>query len=113
MLEFDYKTKLIRNRDQNIDCLQGAINLKLLKLEDLNLSNLEPLSFCGHLEKLSLRNSDIFDISPIKTLQKLKNIDIRGCEHLYDISPLNNCVSLQHVQIDEEYILVFPEILLN
>ena len=107
------KLNLSETEIKNIDCLQGAINLKLLKLEDLNLSNLQPLSFCGHLEKLSLRNSDIFDISPLRTLHKLKNIDIRGCEHLYDLSPLNNCVSLQHVQIDEEYILVFPEILLN
>lgn len=97
----------------DITSLRQAKNLKILKLNDLKLRTLEPISSCLNLKRLSLVNNSIWDISHLKNLQKLESLDIRGCYQLEDLSPLNNCISLVSLQIDEEYVSIFPNIFLN
>lgn len=97
----------------DITSLRQAKNLKILKLDELKLRTLEPISSCLNLKELSLLNNTISDISYLENLQKLESLDIRGCDQLEDLSPLNNCISLVSLEIDEEYVSIFPNVFLN
>ena len=71
-------------------------------------------AFCGEesildLERLTICNHSIRSISPIKSLSKLKYVNLSG-NRIMDLSPLTSLYLLQELHLDSNNICCFPHV---
>ena len=61
-----------------------------LQLDDTQVSDLTPLAKDKKLEKVSLKHTNVTDVSPLKGLEKMKFLYVEGCaiSNLDTIQPL-------------------------
>jgi Leucine-rich repeat (LRR) protein/tetratricopeptide (TPR) repeat protein len=77
--------------------LQPLRDMKLISLSlgETKVTDLSPLAGMP-LEILSLANTPVTNISPLRGMP-LKQLNLRGCKQLLDISPLQECVTLERL----------------
>ena len=92
----------------DISSIKSLTKLEELNLEkDWNLSesikkqltNISNLSNLVNLKKLNLRGWNIIDITPLKSLINLKELDISSNRNISDISVLKNLINLEILDI--------------
>jgi predicted ATPase len=65
-----------------------ANNLKIIYLNENNISDLSPISFLTNVEKLYLGYNKITDVSPLRNFKKLKELDLSGNKKLENTNVL-------------------------
>lgn len=91
--ELDLTGKRLRNRD--IEGLKDFKNLKILLMNDNNVSDLSVLAQMPQLEGVWFNNNNVRDISFASELKNLKYISFTG-NKVSDLSPLQGTTKLEH-----------------
>lgn len=88
----DFKFAVTRGM-KSIKGLEYAKNLKKLKLNENEISDISPLKNLTKLEYLEIQRNRIVDVNPLKNLTNLKFLKL--CNNLIeDIAPLSNLTNL-------------------
>ena len=88
----DFKFAVTRGM-KSIKCLEYAKNLKKLKLNENEISDISPLKNLTKLEYLEIQRNRIVDINPLKNLTNLKFLKLYN-NLIEDIAPLSNLTNL-------------------
>ncbi|WP_413518167.1 leucine-rich repeat domain-containing protein [Carnobacterium maltaromaticum] len=100
------KLEIMSNEQfKETDLLEIAklFNLRELKLDNLNLTDIEPLSNNSQLEIVDLRNNQIKDISPLADLANLKRVNLTS-NRLEEIGSLANMSNLEYLYLGNNLI---------
>ncbi|WP_404459812.1 leucine-rich repeat domain-containing protein [Sutcliffiella horikoshii] len=68
---------------------------------ELNISSLEGLQYASNLAYLDVQFNEITDVTPLKDLTSLINLEIWGNSNLTDISALANLTNLTYLDMDQ------------
>lgn len=88
----DFKFAVTRGM-KSIKGLEYAKNLKKLKLNENEISDISPLKNLTKLEYLEIQRNRIVDINPLKNLTNLKFLKLYN-NLIEDIAPLSNLINL-------------------
>ena len=77
--------------------------LKTLKINNTNTSNLEGIQHCKNLEELSIIDCNVSDISVLSALTSLKSLNL-DTNYIKDISPLAELNKLEVISLSSNYI---------
>lgn len=88
----DFKFAVTRGM-KNIKGLEYAKNLKKLKLNENEISDISPLKNLTKLEYLEIQRNRIVDVNPLKNLTNLKFLKLYN-NLIEDIAPLSNLINL-------------------
>ncbi|MGD7053925.1 leucine-rich repeat domain-containing protein [Sutcliffiella horikoshii] len=75
--------------------------IESLRAGELNISSLEGLQYAQNLAYLDVKFNEITDLTPLKDLTSLFNLEIWGNSSLTDISPLANLTNLTYLDMDQ------------
>jgi hypothetical protein len=85
--------------DTSITYFEKNRKLKSLSIFATDIKSLSELSLPGNLNSLYLVNCSLTDIDQIRSLHRLRNLSLAGCDTLMDISVLNEIPSLQWLSL--------------
>jgi len=83
---------------ENIDTLRYFTNLEKLSLPDNKISDLSPVSGLTRLRKINAEVNQIADLSPLSEMTWLKEVDLRD-NYIQSVAPLENLVNLTMLDI--------------
>ena len=83
---------------QDLTGLQSAINLNRLSLKENQISELSPIAGLTGLQKLWLNDNPVSDLSPLKSLTNLTLLVIDDT-HVSNLSPLAGLINLEELGI--------------
>jgi len=88
----------IKNKIQDLEPLEGLINLERLYLGSNKIQDLEPLAGLTNLERLYLGNNKIQDLEPLEGLINLKFLYL-GSNKIQDLEPLEGLINLEFLYL--------------
>lgn len=94
-----YKSEIIKS----LGGLQYCKNMKKLRIEHCEISDLSPLSNLVQIEELSLNNNHIVDISPLSNMTNLRELYLSN-NNILDISPLSHLTKLEVIHLENNNI---------
>jgi hypothetical protein len=74
--------------------------LKSLYLDEIKIKSYAPLERLTALESLTLGNSNIEDLSCLKSLQRLTKLELLNCRKIVDFSPIASLKELRRLRIE-------------
>lgn len=83
----------------DISFIWSMPKLEVLIIAMNPLEDLTPLTNCPDLEYLELNTTDVYDLSALSGLTKLRHLNIANCPNLKDISPLFGLTKLERLWI--------------
>ena len=97
------------NWNEEVKKISPLSHLRILEVSNTySLQNLDKLKNLDRLEKLYIKNNNIFNLSGISKLKNLKNLDISG-NPIIDYSPLKTLTNLISLEIGTQYPNPFQE----
>ncbi|MDE0327048.1 MAG: leucine-rich repeat domain-containing protein [Candidatus Poribacteria bacterium] len=92
--------ELALGKDVSADITQVELaNLESLEAIGSGIRNLTGLEFATNLTKLHLGLNEISDLSPLKGLKNLIELDLHRNRKISDVSPLKNLTNLRHLSL--------------
>jgi len=91
------------NDIKDISCLEYAVNLTGLWLNDNGITDLTPLASLTNLVRLELTQNQITDISPLSSLTNLGRLELTQ-NQITDISPLASLTKLTGLGLNDNQI---------
>jgi len=88
---------------RDLEGLQFAINLKLLKLPHNNISNISALANLSKLDKIDLDYNAISDLSAVENIPKLRVLQVTN-NKIVKLSPLINLKNLEGLDLNSNMI---------
>jgi Leucine-rich repeat (LRR) protein len=96
-LEIIIREALSKPADEEILSTELA-RLKKLSIKNTNISDLTGLEYCLNLTSLEIRGGTLTDISPLSSLTQLTSLDL--CDNqISDITPISNLTNLEFLAI--------------
>ena len=95
-----------RSADEKVTSIKGieyCVNLEKLTLSDGNISDITPLRGLQKLRWLDLRNNNISDLSPMSKLTTLALVDL-GDNNISDLSPMKNLIAMTDLYLSNNEI---------
>lgn len=87
--------------EAELSALSACRNVTYLRLDDMQIQNLDFLADLSSLETLELNNLPwLQDISAVSRLENLKSLSLWYCDQVRDYTPVGTCYDLESLTID-------------